>query len=237
MSLPPQMWYMVKCFYLLMSAYQIRAGYPTRILGNFLCKKYNYINMFSFRGFMGVPFLFELRALMDWIWTDTSMTLNDWLKMEDIFAQIFQLKCQRRAEVEYPQPRGEKKAPLSKYLLGGAGLFLIIAIIWFPLVLFALGNTVGESNLPYDVTISLRIGAYQYIYEMSAQNNTIYKYKENDFDSLTNVYKKNREALTFLSNYQFDDVAVVQLSGNSTVTWGISPPDQRLLLNEVESSK
>lgn len=29
---------------------------------------------------------------MDWIWTDTSMTLSDWLKMEDIFAQIFQLK-------------------------------------------------------------------------------------------------------------------------------------------------
>lgn len=48
--LPPQMWYMVKCFYLLMSAYQIRAGYPTRILGNFLCKKYNYINLYSFRG-------------------------------------------------------------------------------------------------------------------------------------------------------------------------------------------
>lgn len=41
---------------------------------------------------MLVPFVFELRALMDWIWTDTSMTLSDWLKMEDIFAHIFQLK-------------------------------------------------------------------------------------------------------------------------------------------------
>lgn len=41
---------------------------------------------------MAVPFVFELRALMDWIWTDTSMTLSDWLKMEDIFAHVFQLK-------------------------------------------------------------------------------------------------------------------------------------------------
>lgn len=41
---------------------------------------------------MAVPFLFELRTLMDWIWTDTSMTLMDWLKMEDIFASVFLLK-------------------------------------------------------------------------------------------------------------------------------------------------
>lgn len=89
---PPPMWYMVKCFYLLLSAYQIRSGYPTRILGNFLCKGYNYINYGLFKCFMLIPFLFELRTIMDWIWTDTSMTLFDWLKMEDIFANIFQLK-------------------------------------------------------------------------------------------------------------------------------------------------
>lgn len=41
---------------------------------------------------MAIPFLFELRTLMDWIWTDTSMTLMDWLKMEDIFANVFLLK-------------------------------------------------------------------------------------------------------------------------------------------------
>lgn len=41
---------------------------------------------------MVVPFLFELRTLMDWIWTDTSMNLMDWLKMEDIFASVFLLK-------------------------------------------------------------------------------------------------------------------------------------------------
>lgn len=90
--LPPQLYYIVKCFYLLLSAYQIRCGYPTRILGNFLCKGYNYVNMFLFKAFLAVPFLFELRTVMDWMWTDTSMTVFDWIKMEDIFAHIFQLK-------------------------------------------------------------------------------------------------------------------------------------------------
>lgn len=41
---------------------------------------------------MLVPWLFELRTIMDWIWTDTSMSMFDWLKMEDIFSTIFQLK-------------------------------------------------------------------------------------------------------------------------------------------------
>ncbi|VEN64252.1 unnamed protein product, partial [Callosobruchus maculatus] len=90
--LPPQIYYMVKCFYLLLSAYQIRCGYPTRILGNFLCKGYGYVNMFCFKGFMLVPFLFELRTCMDWMWTETSMTVFDWIKMEDIFAHIYLLK-------------------------------------------------------------------------------------------------------------------------------------------------
>lgn len=52
----------------------------------------------------------------------------------------------------------------------------IIGVIWFPLVLFALGNTVGQPNLPYDVTIHVRIGAFEPIYSMSAQNNSISRF-------------------------------------------------------------
>jgi len=45
------MWFMVKCSYLLLSAYQIRSGYPTHILGNVLCKCYSVLNQILFRGY------------------------------------------------------------------------------------------------------------------------------------------------------------------------------------------
>lgn len=45
-----QLWYFVKCIYFALSAYQIRCGYPTRILGNFLTKRHNHLNLFLFQG-------------------------------------------------------------------------------------------------------------------------------------------------------------------------------------------
>ena len=56
-----------------------------------------HLNFFS--SFMYTPFVYELRTLMDWIWTETSMTLADWIKMEDIFAQIFLLKVRASLRV------------------------------------------------------------------------------------------------------------------------------------------
>ncbi|KAL0119117.1 hypothetical protein PUN28_009604 [Cardiocondyla obscurior] len=235
-NLFPQIWYMVKCFYLLLAAYQLRQGYPTRILGNFLCKKYSVVNYVLFKGFMLVPFLFELRSVMDWIWTDTSMTIMDWFKMEDIFASIYQLKCMRGVESDFPQPRGEKKKQMSKYFVGGSVLLLIIGLIWFPLLLFALGSTVGWSNLPYDVSMKVRIGPYEPIYSMSAQGSSIIKYTQDDYRNLTKLYSKEKSAVTFFENYVNTDVAAIRFGRFSGKLWDISPPDKERLKKELDSN-
>lgn len=49
-TVPPVIYYLIKCFYLLFSAYQIRCGYPARILGNFLTKGFTMINFIGFKG-------------------------------------------------------------------------------------------------------------------------------------------------------------------------------------------
>ncbi len=72
---PVQIWYFVKCIYFGYSSRQIRCGYPTRILGNFLTKGYSYVNLVLFKGFLLVPFLLELRSLMDWYFIISSTHL------------------------------------------------------------------------------------------------------------------------------------------------------------------
>uniref|UniRef100_A0A182VUH8 Piezo-type mechanosensitive ion channel component n=1 Tax=Anopheles minimus TaxID=112268 RepID=A0A182VUH8_9DIPT len=229
---PPILYYMIKCFYLLFSAYQIRCGYPARILGNFLTKGFTMANFSGFKLFMTVPFLFELRTLMDWIWTDTSMTLFDWLKMEDIFSNVYQLKCMRQLEEDLPAPRGQKKGSMVKYLMGGGMMLGIIFLIWFPLALFAFSNAVGQPNIPHDVSVELRIGTYEPVYAMSAQNNSIYGLTPNNWSNFTAPFME-RAAQTFLSNYEPADVAAVQLGISSTSIWNISPPDRARLLNDL----
>jgi piezo-type mechanosensitive ion channel component 1/2 len=46
---PPIMFYMIKCYYFLLSAHQIRSGYPQRILGNFLTKGFGIINSMGYK--------------------------------------------------------------------------------------------------------------------------------------------------------------------------------------------
>lgn len=113
---------------------------------------------------------------MDWIWTDTSMQLFEWFKMEDIFTIIFDLKCAREKEKLNKKPRGQAEGSFSKYMTGGLFLIAIIALVWGPLALFALGNTVGTSNVPYEVRASLRIGPYEPVYFMSAQASQIHRW-------------------------------------------------------------
>ncbi|KFQ13570.1 Piezo-type mechanosensitive ion channel component 2, partial [Leptosomus discolor] len=231
-----QLWYFVKCVYFGLSAYQIRCGYPTRVLGNFLTKSYNYVNLFLFQGFRLVPFLTELRAVMDWVWTDTTLSLSSWICVEDIYAHIFILKCWRESEKRYPQPRGQKKKKVVKYGMGGMIIVLLICIVWFPLLFMSLIKSVaGITNKPLDVSITITLGGYQPIFTMSAQQSQL---KDLNQTGIVNIAMLKfsfpilhlQAALQFLEGYGKEDITLADLEGNSNSLWTISPPSREKMI-------
>ncbi|XP_068788263.1 piezo-type mechanosensitive ion channel component 2 isoform X7 [Struthio camelus] len=226
-----QLWYFVKCVYFGLSAYQIRCGYPTRVLGNFLTKSYNYVNLFLFQGFRLVPFLTELRAVMDWVWTDTTLSLSSWICVEDIYAHIFILKCWRESEKRYPQPRGQKKKKVVKYGMGGMIIVLLICIVWFPLLFMSLIKSVaGVTNKPLDVSITITLGGYQPIFTMSAQQSQLKDLNQTGFNAFLGSYRGNTAALQFLEGYGKEDITLADLEGNSNSLWTISPPSREKMI-------
>ncbi|KAM9302029.1 piezo-type mechanosensitive ion channel component 1 [Gastrophryne carolinensis] len=231
-----QLWYFVKCIYFALSAYQIRCGYPTRILGNFLTKKYNHVNLFLFQGFRLVPFLVELRAVMDWVWTDTTLSLSNWMCVEDIYANIFIIKCSRETEKKYPQPKGQKKKKMVKYGMGGLIIVFLIAIIWFPLLFMSLvRSVVGVVNHPIDVTVTFKLGGYEPLFTMSAQQQSIQPFTPQQYEDLTYEFERQPTAMQFITLYSYEDIVTARIEGNSGSIWGISPPSRDQMRDELRN--
>lgn len=232
-NIPAIFMYIFMCMYFGLSAYQVRCGYPTRILGNFLTKSYTLTSGILFQGFQAIPFLLELRSVLDWVCTDTTLTLYHWLKMEDIYANIYVLKCYRESEKTWFQARGQKYWTISKWGLGGLLVALLVIVIWFPLLFMSYINSVYTSNLPQDATFTLSIGGYQPLFKVSAQEKSLNVLSDKEIDKIKagrpGGYSET-ELETFFQSFKGRGTVVqVKIVGNSSSIWTISPPSRDLM--------
>lgn len=247
-NVPAIFMYLFQCIYFGLSAYQVRCGYPTRILGNFLTKNYTVTSGILFQGIQAIPFLLELRSVLDWVCTKTTLTLSHWLKMEDIYANVFILKCWRDSEKTWPHPRGMPYWSSSKWLIGGILVTLLIVVIWFPLLLMSFINSAYISNRPVEVTFTLTVGGYQPLFKVSTQQQYLKELKSREINSLIarikdwNVKEKD-------TNWDFNkieqgiqdykktgNIVRIQVISNSSAIWTISPPSRDFLIKDLESN-
>ncbi|KAG5443888.1 Piezo-type mechanosensitive ion channel component 2 [Clonorchis sinensis] len=232
----PQLLYLIKCVYFSLSAYQIRSGYPLRILGNFLTKKYNYINLILFKGYLIIPFLYELRNIMDWMWTNSTLSLYHWMELEDVYAKIFVHKCWRRSEIAYPTPRGVNRPAGKKALVGGLILAFFFACLWIPLALSSFIGATFVFNPPVLCTFSLSIGGFPPVFEFTSREGNILKIRQQDLDSFTRCHEKDLQTVGFLNNFEVDDLRYITIDGFSGNIWAITPPSYDTLVKKLSDA-
>ncbi|CAF3736399.1 unnamed protein product, partial [Adineta steineri] len=238
-----QFWYLFKCIYFGYSSIQVRLGYPKRIAGNFLMKRFNYVTQVLYRIYLLIPFLLELRTIMDWIFTDTSLGLSSWLQLEDIYSNVYLLKCARWAEEKYPTDRGVTRPKITKYGLGGSILILLILLIWFPLLFFSFSSSFYQPNPPKEVTVEIKLGGYLPIYQMTAQDFDLKEFKSEDSKALREKIESlnispaiKDSASAFLRDFNSDDIRCVNLFATSVDLWKISQPIRDIVVNNLRSN-
>ncbi|CAM4812248.1 unnamed protein product [Rotaria magnacalcarata] len=238
-----QFWYLFKCIYFGYSSTQVRLGYPKRIAGNFLMKKFNYVNQILYRIYLLIPFLLELRTIMDWIFTDTALGLSSWLQLEDVYSNMYLLKCARWAEKKYPTQRGVTRPKLTKYGVGGSLLTLLILLIWFPLLFFSFSSSFYQPNPPTEVNVEIKVGPYLPIYHMTAQDIDLVSFSSTDLkilrdkiDTLNAEPTVKDSAYGFLRDFNSDDIRCANLFATSVDIWDISQPVRDTVVNNLRSN-
>jgi len=87
----------------------IRFSYPTRILGNFLTTHYSFLRLICYKLYCSIPFLYEMRVLMDWMFIPTSLSLTYYFMMEEIARNAWIQKCWGVLDAKTPIKRAQNR--------------------------------------------------------------------------------------------------------------------------------
>ncbi|KAI6204153.1 Piezo-type mechanosensitive ion channel component 2 [Aphelenchoides besseyi] len=215
---PAGFFYVVKCMYLIVSAWQIRNGYPQRCTGNLLCQAYGLPNYILYNVYLLAPLVFELRTIIEWAFTDTTMPIFDFIKMEVYYSKIYLVKCSRVLEEKWPAPHGEAKSKLVKYGIGVPAVLGILILLFSPLLAYAVINHIGPQNHPERVDIAVGLQGFP------PENENIDR-------------NKIRRALPFIKDYYnpsgSSDIMEIKFRPESEVLWPISSESVDAMLEEL----
>ncbi|XVF06161.1 hypothetical protein REPUB_Repub06bG0023700 [Reevesia pubescens] len=150
--------YLTKLISLALQAIQIRFGIPheSNLYRQFLTSTISQTNFWGFRIYRALPFLYELRCVLDWSCTTTSLTMYDWLKLEDIHGSLFLVKCD--ADLNRAKHRqGQKQPKMTKFCSGICLFLILICVIWAPMLMYSSGNPTNIANPIREASVQIDI--------------------------------------------------------------------------------
>lgn len=203
---------------------------PTALFGSLLFLAYTTtcVATFHFIASQVIPFLYELRMLLDWSCTATTLHLGEWYRLEDISGQLFLNRYKVKTMAEDTRQAGQAQ-PLKRKLLTGALLVvLLIFVLWCPLLIMSLVNDSALSNVPEEVKVSLSVNSYQPLFVMDTLASNV-SIAGSDFRQLTHA-----DMSGFVKTYKQPDVQRVLLSPLSKSLWDISPSSRTRLLEVLQ---
>ncbi|CAD8086378.1 unnamed protein product [Paramecium primaurelia] len=213
------LFYMLICLYFFLSSIQIKYGINDQIAQNTLMKGYKFHNFVIFKIYKLMPFLFELRTICDWAFSETSLTLFQWIKLEEIHSLLYLAKC--NSYFFSNKKVGAKIAFHTKFSLGFLVILVLLALLFGPIFLYSpLNPTFQNDNLiGANIEVGLKINKTNYFtLFVNSHVSDIHQISEYEWNA------KNLSQYKFLNNIDKESLQIVKLTHFSDTYWDISYP-------------
>ncbi|GMJ11794.1 PIEZO1 [Hibiscus trionum] len=224
--------YLTKLISLALQAIQIRFGIPheSNLYRQFLTSSISQTNYLGFRIYRALPFLYELRCVLDWSCTTTSLTMYDWLKLEDIHGSLFLVKCDvdlKRSKHQH----GQKQTKLTKFCSGICLFFILICVIWAPMLMYSSGN-------PTNIANPIREASAQIDIETSSGRLKLFETTLCERISWNKVRHKHidLDPQGYLDNYNEVDIQLICCQPDASGVWLIPPVAQSRFIESLHRS-
>lgn len=221
--------FLAKAISLGLQAVQIRYGIPNKstLYRQFLTSEVSRINYLGYRLYRALPFLYELRCVLDWSCTTTSLTMYDWLKLEDINASLYLVKCDSVLN-RATHRQGEKQTKMTKCCNGICLFFVLICVIWAPMLMYSSGNPTNIANPIKDASFQVDIkteGGRLNLYQTTLCERIQWDSLDSDVNADPNGY---------LNAYNKNDIQLICCQADASTLWLVPHVVQTRLIQSLE---
>ena len=249
-------WLMAGAFsvYFYQSAIQVAAGYP-RFQGITVRRWYTHNTKGLRPGLLSlqraVPFLTELIYLVEWLCTDTTLSLYDYIRVEEIYILLYQGKVFLDKQAEAGGKKHGETQPFypAKLTYGVGGLVALIGVLWAPLFLFSTANpfsTLRNDVIDVSISFDLRTTDNANAALTEEQRTSTYtlflassaSFQAEPSDELLSQYDPffRTQISDFLGVGERDKIQRVSVDRDAAVGWQINLPARLKLQSSLQSN-
>ncbi|EPY19173.1 hypothetical protein AGDE_15386 [Angomonas deanei] len=220
--------FLVKVAEVYFSVLQVRKGFPLhRRPDPFSTRPQVQFLTWCYSLFRAIPFLWECRTLLDWSLEHTSLELNEYLKVEDVYDHVYRRRVDVCAGASRQPPRtlGSPVQPSSKWSAGVTRAGLILLALLAPLWYYSSLNPSVSSNEVRQAKFSLSFDGFSPFFTASLDHTMPLP------ESWPTWIVRTRPSLTSYGIEQKEKkVQLAQFSTCGSDVWRISPD----LFNEMQ---
>ena len=210
-----EIFFCIKSLGLAFSSRQLRTGFPANTAGHFLMRKHTTLNSIMYGAYSNIPFLPELRALLDWTCTATTLEFFDWMRVEEVRSSLFMAEMRNMYRRLEGSGTGTKMRWSKKFSNGVLLIAGLIVLLFGPLLLYSSNNpaVATPALIHASVNVTLLQGRMYFPIFQSAEDPVVHRWKRR-FEFFGNEYKP-------------DQVQHISLSPSSDAFWSVTPPRRR----------